>query len=82
MSLPWPRGRSPIPGVCAATAISLLSTTITSTYTTYAGLGSIYVTTDQVLVAGDIVGAANKGLVKFELRKGRQSLNPAEWIRM
>ena len=52
-------------------------------FTTYAGLSSIYVTTDQVLVAGDIVGAANKdGIVKFELRKGRQSLNPAEWIRM
>ncbi|MCM2271781.1 MAG: peptidoglycan DD-metalloendopeptidase family protein [candidate division Zixibacteria bacterium] len=52
-------------------------------FTTYAGLSSIYVTTDQLLKAGDIVGAANNdGIVKFELRKGRQSLNPAEWIRM
>jgi septal ring factor EnvC (AmiA/AmiB activator) len=51
-------------------------------FTTYAGLSNIFVTTDQLVKSGDIVGAANiEGLVKFELRKGRQSLNPADWIR-
>jgi septal ring factor EnvC (AmiA/AmiB activator) len=52
-------------------------------YTTYAGLGRIFVATDQVLKAGDLVGSANaEGLVKFELRRGKQSINPADWIRI
>ncbi len=52
-------------------------------YTTYAGLGRISVLTDQVVRAGEIVGTANaEGLVKFELRRGKQSLNPADWIRL
>lgn len=52
-------------------------------YTTYAGLGKISVLTDQVVRAGEIVGTANaEGLVKFELRRGKQSLNPADWIRL
>ncbi|MBK7143109.1 MAG: peptidoglycan DD-metalloendopeptidase family protein [bacterium] len=51
-------------------------------YTTYAGLSQILVTTDQVIRAGDLVGSANaEGVVKFELRRGKQSLNPADWIR-
>ncbi|HVP06603.1 MAG TPA: peptidoglycan DD-metalloendopeptidase family protein [Candidatus Acidoferrum sp.] len=52
-------------------------------FTTYAGLDKIAVSTDQRVQAGTTVGdAADDGLVKFELRKGRQTLDPVEWIRI
>lgn len=52
-------------------------------YTTYAGLRQIRVTTDQIIDPRTVVGVAgDDGTIKFELRKGTQSLNPMDWIRL
>jgi septal ring factor EnvC (AmiA/AmiB activator) len=52
-------------------------------YATYAGLGNTYVSTNQEISAGDAVGAAgNDGVVRFELRNGKQTLDPVEWLRL
>ncbi len=52
-------------------------------FSTYAGLDRISVSTDQRVAAGTTVGdASDDGLVKFELRKGRQTLDPVEWIKI
>jgi septal ring factor EnvC (AmiA/AmiB activator) len=51
-------------------------------YTTYAGLGSIQVTERQYVPAGMTLGKADaEGEVRFELRKGREPLDPVEWIK-
>ena len=51
-------------------------------YTTYAGLGSILVTERQYVPAGMTLGKADaEGEVRFELRKGREPLDPVEWIK-
>ena len=51
-------------------------------YTTYAGLGRILVSQGQHLPTGTkLAGAGDDGLVKFELRKGREPLDPVTWIR-
>jgi murein hydrolase activator len=51
-------------------------------FSTYAGLGSIDVVTGQVIRTGEKVGTADgSGVVRFELHKGRQALNPMDWIR-
>ncbi len=50
-------------------------------YTTYAGLDKMFVATDQHLQAGTKLGVATAdGQVKFELRKGREPLDPVKWI--
>ncbi len=50
-------------------------------YTTYAGLGEALVAKDQIVRARMVVGkSASDGLVKFELRKGRDALDPVTWI--
>ena len=52
-------------------------------YTTYAGLERMFVSQDQHLQAGTKLGlAAEDGLVKFELRKGREPLDPVKWIKI
>lgn len=52
-------------------------------YATYAGLGNTYVNINQHISAGDAVGAAgNDGVVRFELRNGKQTLDPVEWLRL
>jgi septal ring factor EnvC (AmiA/AmiB activator) len=52
-------------------------------FTTYAGLGATSVTTGQTVVAGMRLGQSDQtGVVRFELRKGREALDPAEWIRL
>ena len=51
-------------------------------YTTYAGLGTIQVTERQYVPAGMTLGKADaEGEVRFELRKGREPLDPVEWIK-
>jgi len=51
-------------------------------FTTYAGLGQTSVSTGQEIGAGDRVGLSDQsGIVRFELRKGRQALDPMDWIR-
>ena len=50
-------------------------------YTTYAGLGKILVNQGQHLIGGSqLATAGDDGLVKFELRQGRETLDPVTWI--
>jgi septal ring factor EnvC (AmiA/AmiB activator) len=52
-------------------------------YTTYAGMGQVSVTEGQYLLPQGRLGISGPdGLIKFELREGRQSLDPVEWIRI
>lgn len=52
-------------------------------YATYAGLASTGVSTNQQVYSGDILGTAGEdGIVRFELREGRQTLDPVEWLRL
>jgi len=50
-------------------------------YTTYAGLENIVVAKDQFIYTGGKIGSATEnGIVKFELRKGREPIDPVKWI--
>ncbi len=50
-------------------------------YTTYAGFGEILVSENQFLQARDKLGtSAADGIIKFEIRKGREPLDPVTWI--
>ena len=50
-------------------------------YSTYAGLGETYVKTGQLVQTGTRLAlAGGEGQVKFELRKGRETLDPVKWI--
>ncbi len=50
-------------------------------YTTYAGLGQVSVGVNEYVLAGNKVAVADaEGLVKFELREGRNPLDPITWI--
>lgn len=52
-------------------------------YSTYGGLGKTSVNTNEYLLAGTTLGqAGEEGLVKFELRHGREPLDPVKWIRI
>lgn len=52
-------------------------------YSTYAGLDEILVTRNQYLLAGSKLAlSGDNGLVKFELRRGRESLDPVKWIKI
>jgi septal ring factor EnvC (AmiA/AmiB activator) len=50
-------------------------------YTTYAGLGEVLVSEGQFLQSRTKLGTAGKdGVIKFELRNGREPLDPVKWI--
>ncbi len=50
-------------------------------YTTYAGLGQGVVSVGEYILAGNKVAVADDdGIVKFELREGRNPLDPIKWI--
>jgi murein hydrolase activator len=52
-------------------------------YTTYAGLGEVLVSEGQYVSSRTRVGTADSdGTVRFELRNGRESLDPVKWIRI
>lgn len=52
-------------------------------YTTYAGLATVVVTEGQHLPAGaKLALAGDDGVVKFEIRKGHEPLDPVTWIRI
>lgn len=52
-------------------------------YTTYAGLREILVAKDQFVPGRAKLGTAGKdGRVKFELRRGREPLDPVKWIKI
>jgi septal ring factor EnvC (AmiA/AmiB activator) len=50
-------------------------------YTTYAGLGEMLVSVNEYVLAGNkVASAGDDGIVKFELREGRNPLDPIKWI--
>jgi len=51
-------------------------------YSTYAGLDDLRVVQYQIVDKGDIIGKTPDGNIKFELRQGREPLDPVEWIRI
>ncbi|MBU0983303.1 MAG: peptidoglycan DD-metalloendopeptidase family protein [candidate division Zixibacteria bacterium] len=52
-------------------------------YTTYAGLSQITVSKDQYLTSRAKIGTSGQdGTIKFELRQGREPLDPVKWIQI
>lgn len=52
-------------------------------YTTYAGLGEPDVTTGEFVTSSTVLGRiGSEGQLKFELRQGREPLDPVLWIRI
>lgn len=52
-------------------------------YTTYAGLGAMHVTATEYVRAGTKIAVSGAdGLVKFEIRRGREPLDPVKWVRI
>jgi len=51
-------------------------------FSTYAGLDKLFVGQNQIVNGGDILGNTETGLVKFELRRGREALDPMEWLKI
>jgi len=50
-------------------------------FTTYAGLEQTLVIVGELVATGMKIGSATgEGLVRFELRKGREPLDPVQWI--
>ncbi|MCH9031388.1 MAG: peptidoglycan DD-metalloendopeptidase family protein [candidate division Zixibacteria bacterium] len=49
-------------------------------YTTYGGLGRVKVSLDQYLKVREPVGVTTDGIVKFEIRSGKESVDPVEWL--
>lgn len=50
-------------------------------FTTYAGLEQTLVIVGELVATGMKIGsAADNGLMRFELRKGREPLDPVQWI--
>lgn len=49
-------------------------------YTTYGGLGRVKVALDQRIPLREPVGVTASGLVKFELRAGKESVDPVAWL--
>ncbi len=50
-------------------------------YTTYAGLDDIVVSVNEYVLAGNKLASVDaSGVVKFELREGRNPLDPVTWI--
>ncbi|HKK20822.1 MAG TPA: peptidoglycan DD-metalloendopeptidase family protein [candidate division Zixibacteria bacterium] len=52
-------------------------------YTTYAGMVQPKVKTSEYVLTGTTLGlSGDDGMVRFELRQGRNPLDPVEWIRL
>lgn len=49
-------------------------------YTTYAGLSEVTVMVDDFVSSGMLLGTAAGGNIRFELRKGREHLDPVIWL--
>jgi len=49
-------------------------------YSTYAGIENLSVIKEQIMTRGDLIGVTTDGRLKFELRKGRDPVDPVEWI--
>lgn len=51
-------------------------------YSMYSGLESLIVGENQVVARGEKVGNTPTGVIKFELRQGRDPIDPIEWIKI
>jgi len=51
-------------------------------YSTYAGLDKLKIVQNQHVSRGKILGLAQTGTVKFELRQGRKALDPVKWVKI
>ncbi|MCK5126876.1 MAG: peptidoglycan DD-metalloendopeptidase family protein [candidate division Zixibacteria bacterium] len=49
-------------------------------YTMYAGMTEVAVNIDDIVSAGNTLGTVTKGNVRFEIRKGREHLDPVIWL--
>ena len=49
-------------------------------YTTYAGLGQVAVELDDLIDAGERIGSLAGSTVHFEIRQGREHLDPVLWL--
>ncbi|HSG99461.1 MAG TPA: peptidoglycan DD-metalloendopeptidase family protein, partial [candidate division Zixibacteria bacterium] len=49
-------------------------------YSTYGGLGRVKVQLDQRIPEREPVGVTDDGIVKFELRRGQEAVDPIEWL--
>ncbi|MEZ5360088.1 MAG: peptidoglycan DD-metalloendopeptidase family protein [Candidatus Zixiibacteriota bacterium] len=49
-------------------------------YTMYAGLSEVKVILDDIVSSGSLLGTAGAGNIRFELRKGREHLDPVIWL--
>jgi len=51
-------------------------------YSTYAGIDNLSVEQGQKIGRNEKLGIISSGNLKFELRRGKESLDPVEWIRI
>ena len=51
-------------------------------YSMYSGLESLIVEENQVVIRGEKLGNTPTGVIKFELRQGRDPIDPIEWIKI
>lgn len=51
-------------------------------YTTYAGLSTVAIELDDLVDSGDLLGTRGEGNVHFEIRQGREHLDPVIWLDM
>lgn len=51
-------------------------------YSTIAGIGSLYVEKNQIVEKSEIIGVTETGIVKFELRRGKEPVDPVEWVKI
>lgn len=51
-------------------------------YTLYAGLANVAVELDDLVNSGDLLGTRGEGDVHFEIRQGREHLDPVLWLDM
>jgi septal ring factor EnvC (AmiA/AmiB activator) len=49
-------------------------------FTTYAGLSSVYVDLGELINTGKTLGAPGRGDTRFEIRRGREHLDPVIWL--
>lgn len=51
-------------------------------YSTIAGIGSLYVDKNQIVEKSEVIGVTESGLVKYELRRGKEPVDPVEWVKL
>ena len=51
-------------------------------YSMYSGLDDLYVGLNQIVDRGEKLGSSSTGEVRFELRQGREAVDPMEWLKI